>query len=372
MGKGNDPNCNITTHSAGAAVAVLNPETPEQQKAIACANKLGLIEYRMTERTRRGADQQRRVTDGRSAINRSIDSYGLLAEYERTVTMVAEHHPVEAVRERAKRLVIACNQRAANKAARDAIAVWGRYGFTYEELYSEAMEGLREAVDQFENDKNVKFLTYAIPKMTMRLNRFVETNSERIYGRRLPTERFWEVHKVRRTIAALESVLSEDVDADAVIAHRHEPEIKAKLGKMADLSDEDLRAKIEWAQSLTAGRSLSEKLRTDDANGDDLGSTIADDTLGTAELAQSSALLDQIRAIARETLDDEQLAYMGATDFAGLGLVENVEPADSNADLAERFSVSEARVRAKLRSARDQLRDALASNGMTPEALFAG
>jgi len=371
MGKGNDPNCKITTHSAGAAVAVLQPETPQQQEAINCANKLGLIEYRMTERTRRGADQQRRVTDGASAINRSIDSYGLLAEYERTVTMVAQHHPVPEVQERAKRLVIACNQRAANKAAFDMAKVWGRYGFTHEEFYAEALEGLRDGIDQFDNTKDVKFLTYAIPKMTMRLNRFVENNSERIYGRRLPTERFWEVHKVRRTFAYLESALSEDVDADTIIANREDPSVKAKLGKMADLSDEDLRAKIAWAQSLSTGRSLSEKLRSDDAGGDDLGSTLADDGIGTADLAQGSALMDQIRSIARDALDDEQLAYMGATDFAGLGLVEDVEPADNNSVLAERHSVPEARVRARLRAARDQLRDALASNGMTPEALFA-
>jgi DNA-directed RNA polymerase sigma subunit (sigma70/sigma32) len=386
MGKGNDPNCSTGAVAEAVAMVAEVPEaapeassgrpkrltlSPERGLELALIygkpGRMAKMEWEVTHRQRN--PDRRRVTSSHTAMQRDVDDFGLLGEMELPITLVSQYHPDPETRTRACKVLVQCNQRLAMKMARDWQHAWGHSGFTEQEFFDEAREGLWRAAELFENDKDARFFTFAKIHVRMRLNRYVENNSERIYGVRLPTERFWEIHAVNRTIAQLEKRMPGDVTSEAVVAVRHEEEIKKLLGKgMEDLTDEQLKAKLDWAMDMRSkrGRSLNETLRTDDPEGvSEFGHRLADEGPGTAELAEQSVMLDQMRQIMTEALDEEERLYIGSIDLAGH--MDEYTPAENNAEMAARLSVKESRVRLRRREGKKKLADAMVAAGLVPE-----
>lgn len=397
MGKGNDPNC-ITTISAGGAGGFI-PETPEQQSAMKAGEKLGLIEYRLTAGARKS--HRRAINDGGDVLERAIDSFSVLAEYERTVVEVSLHHPDPRMRERAHTLVNLCNQKMVRKAALGWFQSYKSYGFRLDDIIAEGQIGLAEANETLANktarlhrdaeaagkdpqtavtDKDLKvydptldkgrgtasFMTYGLPKVNMRIRRYIENNSERVYGARIPTEPFHEVVKVSHVIKKLQAADSRaQVTPEAVLAHPDMVDHKPYQG----LADADKLARVQATMEMSQmrGKSLNERLRGS-AGGEEgdaeMGDMLRDERPSAAREAESAMVLDSLRQIMDEALDADERLLVGCLDMDGM--LEGFEPAETNAEMAERLSMSIDRVRARRNSGMKKLRAAMLDQGLAP------
>lgn len=391
MGKGNDPNC---TSAVVMDAQAETPLTDKQKTAVAAARRLGLIRFRLTEGMR--AEHRREASDGGTLLQRTVDDFGLLGQYERTVARVAMHHPDPRTRQEAQDLMVICNQRAVKSVARQWFANYGRYGFTLEELESAGNRGLMEATEDREAKEarireefaqtgrevrekdlvtfdpdlvtkantNVKFSTFMIPRIHARIRRYIEHNSERVFGRRLTTTKFHEIQKVYHSIRQLEDE-GLPVTAEGVLTNEQMSDFHP------DKPEQERLALIKEAMDLARSRhiSLNKSMAGQGGEpGDELGAFIEDHAPTTDRQAIDNVANEEIKDLlteaAQQTLSEQERKMFLAIDMAQEIDSETGMPI-TNQQAAAMYGVNPSRVSQLRQSAQRKIRKHLEGQGIT-------
>jgi DNA-directed RNA polymerase sigma subunit (sigma70/sigma32) len=405
MGKGDDPNnckkkLSPVQRQAAAMAVDVDALTPEEAKAFALTEVFKRIEYKATAVSRRAV--QREVLDGRLAFERAVDGHAVLdKDDEYNVVRVAKNHPNPQMRKRAESLLFMCNQRFVKERVAAKVAVWGDHGFESDELTNVAAEGIRAAIDKFDTEFVVKpgrpkpkFLTYARPWINQKLGRYIENNSERIYGTRIPTTPFWEIQNINQAINSIDN--GRDLTPEELVEHpalgfvgRVKKKKKAMSDEELEMNEADLRDPRLSKQTLTTEQrverirhaidmqkrkgvqSLQDQVRGGNSGayheGSERGDFILRDEGPSIESeVESSVLRKQIMQIAEERLTPRELEVMKALDLFELTEDGEVTPARSINQLADQTSTKVVALRLIAREAKEKLREGLADAGLAP------
>lgn len=322
-----------------------------ERKAVTYAGHLDRIAFQVINKN--AAARQVDAEDGNRLYRNQVNVYNVLTtEQERAVTYVMVHHPSPELREKARDLVMKCNQKMVLGCAHAWHAPHRTKGLSLYDLIQQGQIGLMEACAQFKPEKGFKFMTYAKGKVDMRMRRYIEEQSANEYGVQVPTAVYYEIKKVRKFMQSV---------ADAEHREPDTEEIMAETGLDA--------AKVELAVQMIKNppRSMQERLYSADSEDLSFGDTIESDE-ELEETAINEIVTDDLRARIDDAFASMSPTHQKAASGV-LGWGEYEERPLSTARLAEELSITVGEARRLRKESEAALRQALIERGVSEEML---
>ena len=244
--------------------AALVELSPEESQAMTYSSEMGEIIRRAT-RPPRG---RKLPADGAALYQAQVDQMLVFKsrEDEFKMAMIAKYHPDERMRKLARDQIVLRNQRWVIQQAYSK--EWAGRGVEPEELIQAGNEGLLIAVDKFEPERGITYLTHAKWWVKQKQQRTTEKDSAGMFGARVPMEVYNDIHKVRRALIEFEKEQVYDPSPEQIHqrVNDNNPNANSHLS----------RERVDQAVGIFMNRptSMQQRLRSDDGSETEFGNTL--------------------------------------------------------------------------------------------------